>query len=809
MIVHYLKAALRSLLKKKLYTSINIIGLAVGLAMCLVVAGHVFHEMGFENFQENRNRIHRVEATYEAADEQRNWAKVMGPLGRAAVDEIPEVEDAAVFRVEELTSVTIGEERTRVVNEYQGAGYAHGNKLIFANPSYLNVFTFPLLKGDAATALADPYSVLLTEAAAEKYFESKDPIGRTIVLNDSLNCMVSGLLKDIPQNTQLFCEFVVSYSTLASAGHDVDSWDNIGRDYVYLLISESANPRALPGKISSVASTYIEPEEAPKYTFGTQALPDIYFNSFFSGKWGELRPGGEISLMYEIGVVALFILLQAIANFVNLSTARSADRMKEVGVRKVFGASRSQLVRQYIGESMIVTGAATLIAVALYEAFKFKVTGFLPREQLVDFYADPGMLLSVIGLTLLVGVLGGFYPALYLSRFRPIAILQSKVAAKSSRSLLRKSLVVVQFGIAALFTFCTLTIIRQTSYVTSMDVGFDTENILIMDLEGENAAENCALMKNEVLLKNRVVSATASNCPPGRQSYHGYGYFKDEQRLEEDLFVTRTFEVDYDFASLFGLQLVEGRGFTPGDQGGGGIPIIVTEAAVEELGLNSAVGHKLYSSGDASYEIIGVVKDFHGSPLTYGYNASIVLRIVPDHYNNLAVKLPSDDIEGSIAALRDTWEATLPGFAFNYTFLDDEIDAGYSENRGQGRVAAVLSIVTIAIACLGIFGLVSYTAEQRTREIGIRKVLGASVPGIVKMLSKEFVILIIIANIIAQPLGYLAMSNMLDWVPFRVEMGVGTFVSVLAVGLLFALGTASFQSIKAALANPIDSLRNE
>jgi len=809
MLRHLLKSALRSLLKKKLYTSINIFGLAIGLAMCLAVAGHVFYEMGFEDFQANRERIYRIEATYTDEDNQVRSARVMGALGPAAVAEIPEVESAAIFQVRQLTSLTIGGERTRVINRWEGAGYAHGNKLIFANPDYLKVFTFPLVKGDPATALRDPYSVLVTQAAARKYFDTEDPVGRTVLINDSLNCLVAGVLKDIPQNTQMYCECIVSYTTLVSEGYDANQWSDLSTDYVYLLVNENTDPNALQPKIERVARTYLDPAEIDKHAFRLQALKDIYFNAYYSGNRGELSPGGEISMMYAIAIVALFILLQAIANFINLSTARSSDRMKEVGVRKVFGAGRGQLIRQYLGESLLVTSAATLIAVALYEAFKFKITGLLPREQLADFYNNPWMLLSVIALIVVVGVLGGFYPALYLSRFRPIAILQNKTSTRSSKSLLRKILVVVQFGIAALFIFCTMTIIRQTNYVTSMDVGFDTENILIMDFEGEHAAENCALMKNEVLLKNRVQSVTASNCPPGRKNYYQYVYYTTEQRVDTAIIVTKTFEIDYDFISTFDLEIVEGRGFAENDPVGAGTPIVVTEAAVRDLELASPLGHKLYGSGDVSYEIVGVVKDFHGSPLSFGYIDAIVLMVASDQYNNLAVKLPPDDIPGTIAALQETWEAALPGFTFDYTFLDDEMDGNYADERGESRVSAVLAIFAIGIACLGIFGLVSYTAEQRTREIGIRKVLGASVPGIVRLLSKEFVVLIIIANVIGQPLGYVAMADMLSWVPFKVSMGPGTFVAVCAMCLLFALATAGFQSIRAALANPVDSLRNE
>ena len=466
-------------------------------------------------------------------------------------------------------------------------------------------------------------------------------------------------------------------------------------------------------------------------------------------------------------------------------------------------------MRQYLGESMIMTAAATLIAVALYEAFKLKITQYLPRDQLVDFYADPGMLASVIGLMVIVGVLGGFYPALYLSRFRPIAVLQGKTSAKSSRSLLRKSLVVLQFGIAALFVFCTITFIRQTSLVTSMELGFETEDIVILEFDGQDAARNCLLMRDEIMQHNRVVSVTASNCPPGIGGRNWRLYYTTEERVDEKRLVTRTFEVDYDFISSFGLEVVEGRGLAPGEAASAGIPIVVTQATIEELGPEAGLGSKLYSSGEDVYEIVGVLKDFHSSPLDHSYHAEVVLEINDERYNTLAVKMPSDDIAGSLAGLRQTWEATLPDYPFDYSFLDEAIDANYGEDRGQVKVAGILSIFTIGIACLGIFGLVSYTAEQRTREIGIRKVLGASVPGIVKMLSKEFVILIIIANVIAQPFGFLLMSDILSWSPFKVSIGLGTILTVCGIGLFFALATASFQSIKAALANPVDSLRSE
>ncbi len=808
MLRHHLKTAVRSLLRRKFHSAINVFGLAVGLACCLTVMGHIANEISFERFHTNLDNIYRLEGKYSFEEENYKTARSLGPLGPALAEGLPEVERAAVFRKHEVTSVTVAGERVRVINEYKNKGYAHGNKLIFADASYLDVFTFPLLSG-SKSVLDEPNSILITEKAARDYFENEDPVGQQMILNDNIVCEVRGVLKDMPQNTQLHAQFIVSYSTLGRIGEEINSWNSFGEDYVYLLLGENVDPAAAQSRLDDIAGRYLSPEQATKYEFSLMPMKDIYFSVYGSGKMHELFPAGEASFIYESGGVALLILIIAIANFINLSTARAAERMKEVGVRKVFGAFRSHLIRQYLGESVLVAMTAMLVSVLAYELIKVLSYGWMPRQYLIDFYDSPLMLAGVLGLIVVVGLIAGFYPALYLSRFRPIAVLQGKSRISSSKSWLRRTLVVFQFTIASLFVFCTTVMMRQVDFISELDVGFDRENIVLLDFEGETAAEDCALMKNEIQINNRGMVATSTNCPPGRESYTYYGFYTGEQRRDEDCDRARLLAADNDFVSLFGLRLADGTNFTELTVSDERIPIIITEGTARNLELDRPVGSQLYRSEGRFFEIIGVVEDFVPAPAAISHSENTIIAAAPDLFRTLAVKLPPGDVSESLAAIQATWEKTLPGYEFTYAFLDDEMDSALAGNRGQGQGFLVLSIFAISIACLGIFGLVSFTTEQRCKEIGVRKVLGASVPGLVKLLSKEFVILTLIANVIALPLGTLMMTDILRWFAHRVTMGPGTYLFVIAIVVLVALSTTAVHSFRAANANPIDALRSE
>jgi putative ABC transport system permease protein len=806
MLKNYIKTAIRSLLKHKLYTAINIFGLATSLAICLVVLGHVSYELTFEDCHENRDRIYRVNGTYSSGDTLVYTSQVMPALGPAIAEEIPEIEKVAILRTLGNLDLKFGEQSFLDDGEYDRGGYEHDGNVLCANPDFLEVFTLPLVQGDPETVLTDPFSALITEEASRLFFRGENPVGQTVKINDDLICTITGILKDIPENTQIHSDFIVSYSSLERIGEDTRFWDHFGQDFIYLLIGDQTDPAVVEEKIPGIVKKYLEPETAEKYEFELQPLEDIYFGYYGSGRRGDLGPHGETSMIIEISIIAGFILLLAIANFINLSTARSADRIKEVGVRKVLGAFRMHLMKQFLGESILVTFGSVLVALVLYEIFKIWVTPLLPRETLADFYNNLYMVFLLIGLVLTVGVMAGFYPALYLSKFRPVAIFQQKSGIKSSRSILRRILVVFQFTIAVIFICTTLILYKQVQYVASADLGFEYENVLLLHFAGEDASKNCQLMKNEAVNNRHVLAATMTNAPPGQMTYTYRALYTDEQR--QDRIVTRAYAADYDFFSTFGLEIIEGRQFSPEIDGDATGAIVISEAMVKKLEIENPIGYRFYGKDDF-YEVIGVVREFVGTAQTFSDITSSIVMLDPERYKTLALKLPASDITGSRVAIKRLWEATLPGVPFDHSFLEDEVKNSYGDLRGTTRIFLVLSLLAISMACLGIFGLVGYTAEQKTKEIGIRKTLGASVSGVVTMLSRELAILIVIANVIACPLAFMISNDFLQYFALRVDIGFGIFIMTGIFGILLALGAASFQAIKAARANPVDALKCE
>ena len=808
MIKNYIKIALRNFARHKLYAGINIFGLAVGLALCLTIIGHIVYELSIDDFHQNKENIYRVNGIYTSEQDEVRSARVMAPLGRVLKDEISDVKKSAVFRIEGLNYIEIEDEAFRVEDKNANHAFAHPKVIIFANSDYLEVFTFPLVQGNPATAVSEPFSILISEDAAVKYFQGSNPVGKVMKLNDRIEGQITGIIHNIPQNTQLYTDFIVSYSTLERLGENLNSWDSFDTDYLYVLLNDHSIPSVVAEKIAVVLGNNLKPESAKKYRFELIALKDIYFSSLGSGFNGELSPMGEVSVIYVFAIIALFILIQAGANFINLSTARSADRMREVGIRKVFGAQKKQLIKQFLGESILIALIAMIIGLSVYEFIKLKLNVILPREMLADFYSDPMMLASSVTLIIAVGIFAGFYPALYLSRFNPVKIMQGKTSIKSSKSKLRRALVIFQYTLAIVFIICTTIIYRQINYIMSINLGFDKENVLVLDFEGEDASEKCQLVKSEILSKNRVISATASNCPPGRKTYTFYGFYTDDSRSEESRVVGNMFYADYDFLSTFGLQIVQGRDFSKGEVSDAGNAIVITETTVKSLGIENPIGYKIYRK-NSFLEVVGVVKDYHGTALDWAYQEISVIALNPEKCKSLSVKLPPDDISGSVEAIRDIWRSALPSEEFKYIFLDNELYDNYADVRGQGMMFLILACLTITIALLGIFGLVSYTSEQRTKEIGIRKVLGSTISEIVLLLSKEFLILIGIALAIASPLAYFMSMSMLQEYPFRVPIGIGTFLVTGLITIVLTFATSGYQSIKAASADPIKSLRYE
>ncbi|MCP4580710.1 MAG: FtsX-like permease family protein [candidate division Zixibacteria bacterium] len=668
MFKNYLKVAFRNLTKHKLYTAINIFGLAMGLATSIIVIGHIFYEFSFEDMHENKNRISCVWGNYTETDSVNQYvsrvARVMPPLGPAIIENIPDIEKAAIFR-----------HYPDVLVKIDGIEYRAGN-MICANPDFLEVFTLPLLQGNTENILDDPFGVLITEEAGHKYFGEQNPIGQTVTINDNFKCQISGILQNIPRNTRLHCDFISSYSILSILDEDLDSWQRFPTDHMFLLLTANADPDAVKQKIQSIVDDNLGPDSQIHYQVGLMPFDDYYF-----------------------------------------------------------GATRSHFIKQFIGESMVLVSLSMLFGLALFELARHDLDRLFQRPSTIGLFDNPMMIISVIVLGLVVSVLSGFYPSLYISRLKPVDVLQSKTAIKSSKSILRKVLVSFQFTIAILFVFCTIITFRQIQFVKDADMGFDQNNVLVLNFDGDNAPEECRIMKKAILAKNKIVSVTASDCPPGRSNEYYYQLYTDPEKTKE--IIVRAYNTDQDFISTFGLEITRGEGFSDGITGDFKQPIIITESAVEHLEIDQPIGYRFYRKADKFYEVIGVVKDFHGSTSTWQSEPVTIITLRPDRWKTLSLKLPPDNISGSIASIKQTWDSTLPGQLFTYSFIDDEIDGNYDDDRWIGIIFGILAVITITLACLGIFGLVSFTAVQKTKEIGIRKVLGASTANLISLLAKE------------------------------------------------------------------------
>ena len=807
MMISYLNTALRNLIRYRTYSLVNIFGMAISLAICLLVIGHICYELSFEDCHANREHIYRVNGRFQYEDQDIYSAQVMPPLGMAVRENIPGVLAAARFRLMGKVDLDAGAKSYQNKTEYSREGYKFGGNVLCANQDFLKVFTIPIKQGNAESALVEPYSVLISESTAQTLFPNSDPVNDILQINDELTCRITGIMADIPQNTQIHCDIIVSYPTLEQTGVDMYSWIDLHGDYLYLLLGEHIDPEPLAAGILEVAGKYISEDQLPRYHFELQPLDEIYFSVYGSNRSGELFPAGEASLIITLIIVAMFILALTIANFINLSTAQGAERWKEIGVRKVLGAGRHHLVQQFLGETLIITIVSVALGVFLYEIFKLFIDPVLPREMLADYYNSYRMVLGLILLTIGVGVLAGAYPALYLSRFRPIMVLQNQSLASGGRSWLRRGLVIFQFTIAIIFMCSTLLIHRQISYIQEMELGFDRDNMLVLDFKGDEAAHICARMKTAIQKIPAVASVTAVNAPPGRRSNTSYGYYTDPER--ENMVVARSYFTDPDFLATFQLKLKEGRNFSLDRAADEMQALLINESGARELQLSNPIGHKLYGSEDRVYEIVGVVEDFLGTSLDWRYKPLSTIWLSPERVKALSIKLTPGNTTAAINEIQSIWQEILPDIPFTYNFLDEEIRTNYRSDEGPMLMMFVLAILTITIACLGIYALVSFSTSRRTREIGIRKILGASVGRIIAMLTREFMVLVIIANVLAWPLSYLMILGFLREWAFRAPIQVSTFMLTGMIGLVLALSSAGVQALRPANNNPVEALRQE
>jgi putative ABC transport system permease protein len=793
MLRNYLKIAFRNLARQKGYAFINIAGLAVGLAVCLVILSFVRHELSFDRFHEKADRIYRVAMEAPGAGgEVSRRARVAAPTGPAIAGAFPEVEHMArLMGINDEVLLQVETERF----------YIKG--FVRTDPALFEIFDFPVLQGNPAD-LAEPYTLFLSETAARRLFGDADPLGQVIRYENRQDYTIRGVFQDIPYNSHVRFDLASSYESYFASGLSRDNW-NLGLSHTYLLLREGQDAEALEAKLPAFMKTaHPYYNEAFKWTL--TPLSNIHL---YAGHEGEMIPQSDIRYVYLFSGIALLILLIACINYMNLATAHAARRGREVGIRKVVGANRLQLVRQFMGESMLFSALALVLALVLVELLLPWFNRIMDTQVTIRLLDEPGQMLLLVGGVAVVGLLAGSYPALYLSSFKPIAVLKDRMPMLSGR-VLRKALVVFQFGVSMALIVCTAVMLRQMQHVRQERPGFSEEQVVVIPTYGE--LSNYAAFREALLQSAGVDMVTTSSFIAGETGYISFFPASDVEGLEGDTtnMVLYGFEVGYDFFETHGLEVVEGRAFAPSYTTDDPEAILVNETAVREFGWEEPIGKTIQEIlGEGPRTVVGVVKDFHFTSLREEI-APTVFTLSPDRaLTFVAAKVQPGDLPQTLSSIQATWDRFVPGRPFDYAFLDEGFDAMYRADERLMHLLASFSVLAILVACLGLFGLAAYTAVQRTKEIGIRKVLGATISNLVVLLSKDFVRLVLIAFVVATPVAWFAMRKWLEDFAYRIEIGPGIFLLAGALALVIALATVSYQAIKAALADPVKSLRYE
>ncbi len=785
MFKNYVKIAFRNLQRHKMYSSLNIIGLAVGITSSLLITLWVLDELSYDKFHTHADRLYRVEFDQDYSGQLYHVNVSPHPLAPALVEEIPEVENAT--RVNPMGELLM----------------KHAEKTFFedsvlaVDPSFLEMFSYPLLQGDVRTALADPYSIILTEDRAKTYFGHGEAIGKTLNIDNRLDFTVTGIMKDIPRTGCLQFDAVVPYELLRTLGRDLEQWDN-NTTLTFALLRKNTQPDSVAQKIHALT---IKHDSGEDQTYSLRPLTQIHLYSYFG--FGDKRGNAQYVALFS--AIAVFVLLIACINFMNLSTARSAKRAREVGMRKVVGAVKRQIITQFYGESCIFTFLSLILALLCVNlalpAFNALTGKDISFATLVGGYAP----LAVLGILLAAGFIAGSYPALFLSSFHPVRVLKGTISSGSSGAIFRKILVVVQFSLSISLIIGTGIVYSQLNYMKDKTIGFEADHLLAIQMRG-SVKDSCGALKKELLKHPGVVAVSASNNKPSGIYSNAGGADWEGKDPERDVSVHFT-SVDYDYFEAADMEMVGGRSYSLDFPSDSESAYVVNEELQRLMGFDSAVG-KQFTFGERTGTIIGVVKDFHFLSLRKKIEP-LVLLLRPQYSRHLLIRILPENVAATLDDIERTWSHVVPGFPFDFEFINEDFELMYRTEQRMGNVLKYFSFLAVFVACLGLFGLASFAAEQRTREIGIRKVLGASIPRIAFLLCREFTLLVLLANLVAWPVIYLAMHNWLAGFAYRTAIGWEIFFFAGVLALVIALFTVSYQAFKAALSNPVRALKYE
>ena len=801
MIKNYFKIAWRNLWKNKIFSFINVAGLAIGMAACLVIMLFVLYEKSFDNFhKKNIYRLNEVQK-FEGMVAAQKVALTMFPMGPTLKNEFPEIKNFTRVWWNVKNQLTYNEKRVYLPQAF------------FVDSTFLQIFDFKILEGSAETVLQKPNSVVLTKASAQKLFGTENPIGKTVIHygGDTTSFMVTGILQNVPQNSQLQFDALYTISTFHE--HYADMMSNWGGNWLntYLELAPHTNVASLEKKFPAYLKEHMAKDDGWKnYELFLLSLSDVHSKANDVGLDYINYQKFSASYTNIFLVIAVIVLIIACVNFMNLSTARSAERAKEVGIRKSVGAQRGQLSLQFIGETVLLSLIALVLGIVLVQLVLPYVNNLSQRNLRLPFLNNPLLLLYVFSGTVSVGIFSGIYPAIYLSSFQPIRVLKGSIQTGRNKGLLRNVLVVAQFSSAIFLIITTVFALRQLNYMQSRDPGFARDQVVTIPFDGVTW-KKYDVLKQQLSNSSLVSGVTAAQDVLGSHLDQSGVQFKGDGPLRQ-LTSTRLI-VDHDYLSVYKIPLLLGKNFSS-DAGANGKEYIINESLAKELLKDSPKKSMSWLLGknfgfDSIGTIVGIARDFNFNSLHYKIETMFIYNQKDWSFSNMSVKINADKAKGALAWIQSVWRANCPDHPLEYQFLDEHFKEVYRADMQVSNIVGTLAALAIIISCLGLFGLASYAAEKRVKEVGIRKVLGASVQSIVGLLSKDFVKLVLVANILAWPIAWLALNRWLRDYAYRVNISWWVFVLAGIAAMSIALITVSFQSIRAAITNPVKSLRTE
>lgn len=796
MLKSYIKVAFRSLLRQPGYTALNIIGLTVGIASSLVILLYIFHETSFDKNHTKGDRVYRLSTEFHDSDGVTKWSNMTMRAAFTVKNEHPEIIQATRLQTIDFQRPTRFE--VNQIDYYQENVYA-------ADSTIFEVFDYEFIAGNPKTALEAPNSIVINESMAGKIFKDENPMGQTIKSdrNEGMSLQVTGVYKDVPKASHLIAEALISWKTVFP---NDDPWGAWGV-FSYVLVQEGVSQEALQAKLDSTTAKHLDPVTERfnvKVKMAAVPLRSIHLTSDFEH---EPEPLGSIQYVQIFTAIAIFLILIASINYMNLATARSVKRSMEVGLRKVMGAQRGGLIAQFLTESILVTVISLILSFLLIIIAVPGINDLVGTHLAIEGLLDTNVILTVIGIVIVTGFIGGCYPAFFLSSFQPAAVLKG-VGGKSGSKLLRKALVTLQFSISIFMLIGTLVIYSQMQFIRNKDLGFDKEQLMLINFRSSEDREKWSILRNELVQNINITGAASSSSTPG----DGYPTNSLLIETEEGPMENRgifNYRVDYDYFSALGVEVVAGRNFSLDYATDSSQAVMVNEAMVRRMNWTNPIGKKVRLSRNDSVPpalVVGVVKDFHQQSL---YEPITPLMFRPNRVNGFALVKIKGDLNAGIDFVQTAWESIFPTTAFDYGFIDQQFMEHYETDQIRGQLFLGFSGMTILIACLGLLGLASYTAEQRAKEISIRKVLGAKTQGLVNLLIKDFVLLILIAAVPASAMGYFSMMDWLESFQFHITPGITIFLMVIIGTLALTVLTTGYHARKAATANPAQNLRSE